>query len=45
MKRVVAEQQLLLVYCDVAKWVDEGKVVDIAYSDFSKAFDLVCQLS
>ena len=35
-------EQLLLVYCDVAKWVDDGKVVDIAYLDFSKAFDLVC---
>ena len=30
------------MYCDVAKWVDEDKVVDIAYLDFSKAFDLVC---
>ena len=34
-------EQLLLVYCDVAKWVDEVKVVEIAYLEFSKAFDLV----
>ena len=32
---------LLLVYCDVAKWVDDGKMVEVAYLDFSKDFDLV----
>ena len=35
-------KQLSLIFCDVAKWVDEGEVVDIAYLDFSKAFHLVC---
>ena len=33
--------QLLLVYGEVAKWVDSGKVVDIVYLDYTKAFDLV----
>ena len=35
-------EQLLLVLCDFAKCVVEGKVVDIAYLDFSKAFNQVC---
>ena len=35
---------MLLVYSEVAKWVDEGEVVDIAYLDFSKAFDVVSHL-
>ena len=34
--------KLLFAYYDVAKLVDEGKVVDIAYLNFHKAFDLVC---
>ena len=33
--------QLLLVYNDVSKWVDEGSVVDLVLFDFSKAFDVV----
>ena len=35
------EDQLLLVYSEVVRWVDAGKVVDMVYLDFSKAFDLV----
>ena len=35
-------EQMLQAYCDAAKWVDDGKVVDIAYLHFSEAFDLVC---
>ena len=35
------EDQLLLVYCEVARLVDLGYVVDMVYLDFSKAFDLV----
>ena len=35
---------MLLVYSEVAKWMDEGKVVDMAYLDFSKAFDVVSHL-
>ena len=38
------ENQLLLVSSEVTKWVDEGKVVDMAYLDFSKAFDVVSHL-
>ena len=38
------EHQMLPVYNEVAKWVDEGKVVNMAYLDFSKAFDVVSQL-
>ena len=38
-------EQLLLVYCGVAKWVDEDKVIDIAYLDNSKAFNMVCHES
>ena len=33
--------QLLLVYDEVTKWVDEGSVVDLILFDFSKAFDKV----
>ena len=35
------EDQLLLVYCEVARLVDLGCVVDMVFLDFSKAFDLV----
>ena len=32
----------LVALCDaMAGWVDEGRIVDIVYLDFSKAFDLV----
>ena len=37
-------EQLLLVYCDIAKLVNEGKVVNIAYLDFSKVFERVCHV-
>ena len=37
-----AVEQPFLNYSDVEKLVDEIKVVDIAYSDFSKEYDLVC---
>ena len=33
------ENLLLLVYSKVIKWAEEGKVLDKAYLDFSKAFD------
>ena len=33
--------QLLLVYNDISKWVDDGNVVDLILFDFSKAFDVV----
>lgn len=33
--------QLLLVYNDISKWLDEGSVVDLILFDFSKAFDVV----
>ena len=36
------EDQLLLVYNEVVRWVDAGNVVDMVYLDFSKPFDLVC---
>ena len=36
------EDQLLLMYGRVSKWVDEGGIVDVVYLDFSKAFDVVC---
>ena len=36
------DDQLLLTYGDVATWVDSGLVVDVAFLDFSKAFDVVC---
>ena len=35
------EDQMLLVYGEVARLVDAGRVVDMVYLDFSKAFDLV----
>ena len=35
------EDQLLLFYTSIAKWVDKGFVVDVVFMDFSKAFDLV----
>ena len=35
------EDQMLLMYSQVAQMVDAGSVVDVAYLDFSKAFDLV----
>ena len=38
------ENQLVLVYSEEAKWVDEGKVVDMVYLDFSKAFHVVSHL-
>ena len=34
--------QLLLVYCEVSKRVDEGGIVDVILFDYSKAFDVVC---
>ena len=33
--------QLLLVYDNVSKYMDEGKIVDVILFDFSKAFDVV----
>ena len=33
--------QLLLVYDEISKWVDDGNVVDLVLFDFSKAFDTV----
>ena len=35
------EDQLLLFYGKVSQWVHEGNVVDVAYLDLSKAFDVV----
>ena len=35
------EDQLLLTYNAVSKWMDTGNVVDIILFDFSKAFDTV----
>ena len=35
------EDQMLLIYDRVSKLVDTGKIVDVAYLDYSKAFDLV----
>jgi len=33
-----------VVFCDViASWVDEGRAVDVAYLDFSKALDKTVQ--
>ena len=34
--------QLLLVYSEVSKRVDEGSAVDVILFDYSKAFDVVC---
>jgi hypothetical protein len=33
--------QLLIVYNDVSKWLDNGSVVDLIMFDFAKAFDVV----
>ena len=33
--------QMLLVYDSIAKWYDEGSVIDLMLFDFSKAFDVV----
>lgn len=35
------EDQLLLTYDDVGRWMDGGDVVDVILLDFSKAFDVV----
>ena len=35
------EDQLLLMYDKVGKWVDQGFLVDVVYLDFSRAFDVV----
>ena len=35
------EDQLLVFYHRVSGWVDTGHTVDVAYLDFSKAFDVV----
>ena len=35
------QDQLLLVYDDVTKWLDDGCVVDLVLFDFAKAFDTV----
>ena len=35
------EDQMLLIYNRVSQLVDAGKIVDVAYLDYSKAFDLV----
>ena len=37
------ENQLLLMYGKVFKYVDAGSIVDVVYLDFSKAFYLVSQ--
>ena len=36
-----AEDQLLLTYGSISKWVDKGYMVDTVYLDFSRAFDTV----
>ena len=36
-----AEDQLLLTYGNVVRLVDRGRVVDVVYMDYSKAFDVV----
>ena len=33
--------QLLLVYDDVSKWLDNGSIIDLIMFDFAKAFDVV----
>lgn len=33
--------QLLIVYDEISKWMDEGSIVDLVLFDFSKAFDTV----
>ena len=35
------EDQLLLTYADVVKYLDCGKSVDMVFLDYSKAFDVV----
>ena len=35
------QDQLILVYDDVSKWLDDDGVVDLVMFDFAKAFDLV----
>ena len=35
------EDQLVIMYDKIARWVDQGYVIDVAYLDLSKAFDLV----
>ena len=35
------EDQLLLFYGQVSRWVDRGDSVDVVFLDFSKAFDVV----
>ena len=35
------EDQLLIFYNRIADWMDKGRVVDVIYLDFSKAFDVV----
>ena len=34
-------EQLLLVYEEVSRWVDTGRLVDVVLFDYSKAFDVV----
>ena len=36
-----AEDQLLIFYGEVLKHVDEGRIVDVVFLDYSKAFDTV----
>ena len=43
-KQLGTEKQMLLASSEVTKWVSEGKVVDMAYLDLSKAFDVVAHL-
>ena len=38
------EDQMLLVYTEIAELVDKGLVVDMIMLDFSKAFDVVCHI-
>ena len=33
--------QLLLTYNDITKLIDDSRIVDLAFFDFTKAFDLV----
>ena len=35
------EDQLLLFYGSIAKWMDRGFIIDVIFMDFSKAFDRV----
>ena len=36
-----AEDQLLLTYGSISRWIDRGSMVDAVYLDFSRAFDTV----